>query len=187
MGLGLLRLPVAPTKLIENEKIERCWKCWVHWNMVICAPSPFFPQALLGHLYVRKFGMNREQRAHIIRSTYGSSRLDDVERIIRASDLEEFRNHDRKRNDDRTPFKQPRREAHAVQSEPQHAMLADDGNSSSSLVEDFDDDSESEDAYVAAGDEDGDTELELQEVYEIQRKAKKFRKSYKESRKKVRE
>lgn len=131
--------------------------------------------------------MNREQRAHIIRSTYGSSRLDDVERIIRASDLEEFRNHDRKRNDDRTPFKQPRREAHAVQSEPQHAMLADDGNSSSSLVEDFDDDSESEDAYVAAGDEDGDTEQELQEVYEIQRKAKKFRKSYKESRKKVRE
>lgn len=49
--------------------------------------------------------MNREQRAHIIRSTNGSSRLDDVEHIIRASDLEEFGNHDRKRNDDRKPFK----------------------------------------------------------------------------------
>ena len=120
-------------------------------------PKPIFPQAILGHLYLRKFGMNREQRAHIIRSTNGSSRLDDVERIIRASDLEEFRNHDRKRNDDRKPFKQPRRDAHAVQSEPQHAMLAVDGNSSSSLVEDFDEDSGSEDAYVAAGDEDDRT------------------------------
>ena len=136
-------------------------------------PKPIFPQAILGHLYMRKFGMNREQRAHIIRSTNGSSRLDDVERIIRASDLEEFRNDDRRRNDDRKPFKQPRRDAYAVQSEPQHAMLADDGNSSSSLGEVFDDESESEDAYVAAGDEEGDTEQELQEVYEIQRKAKK--------------
>ena len=153
-------------------------------------PKPIFPQAILGHLYMRKFGMNREQRAHIIRSTNGSSRLDDVERIIRASDREEFRNEDRKR-DDRKPLKQPRRDTYAVHSEPQHAMLADDGNDSSSLVEDFDDDSESEEAFVAAGDEDGDTEQELQEIYEIQKKAKKdFRKSfktYKESRKKVRE
>lgn len=153
-------------------------------------PKPIFPQAILGHLYMRKFGMNREQRAHIIRSTNGSSRLDDVERIIRASDLEEFRNEDRRR-DDRKPLKQPRRDTYAVHSEPQHAMLADDGNDSSSLVEDFDDDSDSEEAFVAAGDEDGDTEQELQEIYEIQKKAKKdFRKSfktYKESRKKVRE
>ena len=40
-GQGFPRLPGVPTKLIENEKIERCWKCWVHWNVVICAPSPF--------------------------------------------------------------------------------------------------------------------------------------------------
>ena len=62
-------------------------------------PKPIFPQAILGHLFMRKFGLNREQRAHIIRSTNGSSRLEDVERIVRASDLEEFRSDDRRRED----------------------------------------------------------------------------------------
>ena len=54
-------------------------------------PTPIFPQSVLGHLYVRKFGLSKEQRAQIIRATNGSSRLRDVERIMRASDLEERR------------------------------------------------------------------------------------------------
>jgi len=66
-------------------------------------PKPILPQSILGHLYMRKFGLNREQRAQIIRATNGSSRLADVERILRASDLEEFRSEDRRRQEDRRP------------------------------------------------------------------------------------
>ena len=155
-------------------------------------PKPIFPQAILGHLYMRKFGLSREQRAHIIRSTNGSSRLDDVERIIRASDLEEFRQDERsRRHDDRKPSKMMRRDTYAMQSEPQQAYVADGGHeSSSSLLEPDDSESESHEALVAA-DPDDEDEQELQEVYEVQKKAKKdFRKNYKtykESRKKVRE
>ena len=47
-------------------------------------PKPIFPQSVLGHLFMRKFGLNREQRSLVIRSTGGSSRFLDVERILRA-------------------------------------------------------------------------------------------------------
>ena len=57
-------------------------------------PKPIFPQSVLGHLFMRKFGLNREQRALVIRSTGGSSRFLDVERILRASDLEDQRERD---------------------------------------------------------------------------------------------
>ena len=84
-----------------------------------------------------------------------------------------------------------RRDTYAMQSEPQQAYVADGGHeSSSSLLEPDDSESESHEALVAA-DPDDEDEQELQEVYEVQKKAKKdFRKSYKtykESRKKVRE
>eukprot|EP00435_Cladocopium_sp_Y103_P054387 s19_g17.t1 len=53
-------------------------------------PRPILPQSVLGHLYMRKYGLSRDQRAQIIRATNGSSRFKDVERIMRASDLEEI-------------------------------------------------------------------------------------------------
>ncbi len=142
---------------------------------------------------MRKFGLSREQRAHIIRSTNGSSRLDDVERIIRASDLEEFRQDDRSRkHDDRKPAKMLRRDTYAMQSEPSQQAFVADGHDSSSSLMDPNDESESESQEaLAVGEPDDEDEQELQEVYEVQKKAKKeFKKNYKtykESRKKVRE
>eukprot|EP00438_Fugacium_kawagutii_P028282 Skav227626 [mRNA] locus=C9358797:125:8101:- [translate_table: standard] len=147
-------------------------------------PKPIFPQAILGHLYMRKFGLNREQRAHIIRATNGSSRLDDVERIVRASDLEEFKADDRRRPDDRRPKPPPRKEAYAVEA-PE--------DSSSSLVNPNDetDESISGDALAAEADPEAESDQELQEVYEVQKRAKKEYKkqykTYKESRRRVRE
>ena len=59
-------------------------------------PKPIFPLSVLGHLFMRKFGLNREQLALVIRSTGGSSRFLDVERILSASDLEDQREQDRR-------------------------------------------------------------------------------------------
>ena len=152
-------------------------------------PKPIFPQAILGHLFMRKFGLNREQRAHIIRSTNGSSRLEDVERIVRASDLEEFRSDDRRR-EERKPIKHAKKDAYAVQAE-QQVLVADDHDSSSDIMNPEDDlESESDDALAVEQDAGDSTNEELQEIYEVQKKAKReFRKNfktYKESRKKVR-
>ena len=150
-------------------------------------PKPIFPQAILGHLYMRKFGLNREQRAHIIRSTNGSSRLEDIERIVRASDLEEFRS-ERRVDDRQRPPKQQRRDTMLIDED---ALLAED-DSSDLWAPDDDLETDSGDAFLANEDDpSGETDQELQEIYEVQKKAKKeFRKSfktYKESRKKVRE
>ena len=35
---------------------------------------PILPQSVLGHLFMRKFGLSRDQRGQVIRSTNGSSR-----------------------------------------------------------------------------------------------------------------
>lgn len=154
-------------------------------------PKPILPQSILGHLYMRKFGLNREQRAQIIRATNGSSRLADVERILRASDLEEFRSEDRRRQEDRRPTKVMRKEAYAVQDSEHHVAAVDEGaDSSSSLVAfDSDSDPQSEEAHIVG--DDGETDQELHEAFEIQKRAKKeFRrnfKTYKETKKKVRE
>ena len=87
-------------------------------------PTPIFPQSVLGHLYMRKYGLSREQRAQIIRATNGSSRFVDVERIMRASDLEETK-------DDRRVQKPGRREAYEVSAkrQKQQVFLADDDSS----------------------------------------------------------
>ena len=50
-----------------------------------------FPAVVLGHLFMRKYGLSREQRSLVIRATGGSSRFDDVERIMRANDFEDRR------------------------------------------------------------------------------------------------
>ena len=154
-------------------------------------PKPILPQSILGHLYMRKFGLNREQRAQIIRATNGSSRLVDVERILRASDLEEFRSEERRRHDERRPAKVMRKDTYAVQDSEHHVAAVDGGADSSSSLGVLDSDSEpqSEEAHVVG--DDGDTDQELHEAFEIQKRAKKeFRKNfktYKETKKKVRE
>ncbi len=139
-------------------------------------PKAIFPQSVLGHLFMRKYGLSREQRALVIRSTGGSSRFADIERILRASDFEE------NRVDDRRPAQRPRREAYNVQQ-------AEDPSSSSIDVAT----SGSEENEVLEADEveSGDSAAELEELYEVQRKAKKdFKKSfksYKESKRRVKE
>ena len=150
-------------------------------------PTPIFPQSVLGHLYMRKFGMSREQRAQIIRATNGSSRFTDVERIMRASDLEETR------GDDRRQMKTGKRDAYVVTQKrgKQQIYMAEDEDSSE-LVDYENESSETaeDEIMVADGSDDSDDD-EAQEILEIHKKTKeKFRKafrSYKESRKKVKE
>ena len=126
---------------------------------------------------MRKYGLSREQRSHLIRSTGGSSRFEDIEKILRASDYED-------RLDDRIHPK-ARREAYVVQSKCETPT-------SSSI--DALSDSASEEAFQVAVESESQgsgTEEELAEIYEVQKKAKRdFKKNfrtYKESKKKVRE
>ena len=151
-------------------------------------PTPIFPQSVLGHLYMRKYGLSREQRAQIIRATNGSSRFVDVERIMRASDQEETK-------DDRRVQKTGRRDAYAVSAkrDKQQVFLADD-DESSELVDFENESSETGDDEVLAAaheDEDDSENDEAIEILEMHKKTKdKFRKafrSYKDSRKKVKE
>lgn len=79
--------------------------------------KPIFPQSVLGHLFMRKYGLSKEQRAQVIRSTRGSSRFDDVQKIMRASDFDD-------RRDDRTPDRDPHR------ARRHHALVVDGSGSS---------------------------------------------------------
>ena len=148
-------------------------------------PKPIFPQSVLGHLFMRKYGLSREQRAQVVRSTNGSSRFVDIERILRASDFEESSKHS-----DRRPAKPPRRDAYAVQDQVYAAELSD---SSSVGLMDTDDSAGSDHALAVEPEQtsDEDVQHEIEEIYEIQRKAKdKFKKSYrnyKDAKKRVRE
>eukprot|EP00434_Breviolum_minutum_P007464 symbB.v1.2.006586.t1/scaffold387.1/size215482/9 len=146
-------------------------------------PKPVFPQSVLGHLFMRKYGLSREQRSLVIRSTGGSSRFSDIETILRASDFEEQK-HDDRRHPSRPPARH--RQVNAV-------TEFDEPGSSSSLdqVTSGDETDENEAMEVGHGSSDEELETELQEVYEIQKKAKKqFKKSfktYKESKQRVKE
>eukprot|EP00435_Cladocopium_sp_Y103_P032040 s706_g8.t1 len=148
-------------------------------------PKPIFPQSVLGHLFMRKYGLSREQRAQVVRSTNGSSRFVDIERILRASDFEES-----SKPDDRRSAKPPRRETYAVQDQ---VFAAEASDSSSVGLMDTDDSAGSDDALAVDNDRssDEDVQHEIEEVYELQRKAKdKFKKSYrnyKDAKKRVRE
>ena len=147
-------------------------------------PKPIFPQSVLGHLFMRKFGLNREQRSQVIRSTGGSSRFLDVERILRASDIEDNNRFDDRRNT-KPAFKGQRRDTFAVQD-------ADDSSSIDMPLSD----SDGSDPEVLLGQEsevssNHSAEDEVGEILEIQKKAKRdFKKSfrtYKESKKRVKE
>ena len=158
-------------------------------------PSPIFPSTVLGHLFMRKYGLSREQRAQVIRSTGGSSKFHEVERILRASDFDESRS----RADERRhapvshSARPPRRdtmmiqqEAHAVDDESSEIMepMTSGSESDHALAVDQPDEMQQDDDYNS-------TDRGLQEVYEIKDKAKKdFKRSfktYKESRRKVKE
>ena len=43
--------------------------------------KPIFPSVVLGHLFMRKYRLNREQRSQVIWSTRGSCRFEDVEKV----------------------------------------------------------------------------------------------------------
>ena len=146
-------------------------------------PKPIFPQSVLGHLYMRKYGLSKEQRSQVIRATGGSSRFLDVERILRASDIEDNHRRDPKRH--QVPFKSQRRDAYAVQ--------VNDDDASSSIEAPMSSTESGEEAMLGeTREKSGDGSDEgLQEVYAMQKKAKRdFKKSfrtYKESKKRVKE
>ena len=133
-----------------------------------------FPEVILGHLFMRKYGLNREQRSQVIRSTGGSCKFKDIERVVRASDYEDkMQDHGGRGNNPR-----PSRAA--------NVLAAEEG---SSLSEPSSTD-EIQEAAEDSIDEDEDDE-ELEEAYEVQKRAKeqakKAYRSYKDSRRKVKE
>ena len=126
-------------------------------------PKPIFPQSFLGHLFMRNFGLNREQRALVIRSTGGSSRFLDAERILRASSPEDPRGQDRRLP--KPQLKPGRRDAFAVDVEDSSSLelplSESDGDDNGVLVgEEVQEPSESD-----------DDELAVAEIYEIHRKS----------------
>ena len=133
-----------------------------------------FCEVVLGHLYMKKYGLTREQRTTVVRATGGSSRFRAVERIMRASDFEDRRP---RASVDKVP--EPSRScAGGWRREPVHVQP--------SLVPS---DEEIHEADLEP--EDDETAAELQEIFEAQKKAKanvkKFYRDYRTSRKKVKE
>jgi hypothetical protein len=145
-------------------------------------PKPIFPQSVLGHLYMRKYGLSKEQRSQVIRAAGGSSRFLDVERIMRASDIEDNNRHDNRHG--RPAQKVQRRDAYSVQ---------DDDSSSIELPLSSSDDEEAllGEGKTESDDDDDESDDGLAEIYELQKKAKEeFKKSfktYKESKTRVKE
>ena len=131
--------------------------------------KPVFPAVVLGHLFMRKYGLSREQRSQVIRSTGGSSRFADIEKVIRASDFE-------------VPVFESGHRSQPSRPHRREVLAADE----SSVEEPTD----SDDDEINEADEESDDE-ELEEAYEIHKKAKQSAKravrSYKESRRRVRE
>ena len=134
--------------------------------------KPIFPSVILGHLFMRKYGLTREQRSQVIRSAGGSCRFEDVERVIRASDYEDRFQENSQRGG---PAKPGRRD---------QVMVADD----SSLSEP---DYSSEDAMEMTDNGEDTEDEEYEEAFQVQKKARQDAKrafrSYKDSRKKMKE
>ena len=127
--------------------------------------KPVLPAVVLGHLFMRKYGLNREQRAQVIRSTGGSSRFEDIEKVIRASDFEE-RHHE---------------QGHRGSGRRDTVMVAEESSASEPELS-------SEEVQEAEIDSDDE---ELEEAYEVKQRAKhqakKAFRNYKDSRRRVRE
>ena len=131
--------------------------------------KPVFPSVVLGHLFLRKYGLSQDQRSQVIRSTGGSSRFEDIEKVIRASDFE-------------NSAPEPGHRALPHRAHRREVMAADEESS-------IDEPSDLSEEIQEADEETDDEELE--EAYEIQKKAKanakKAFRNYKDSRRKVRE
>ena len=145
------------------------------------SPKPIFPQSVLGHLFMRKFGLTKEQRAQVIRSTGGSSRFRDVERIMRASDFEDGKHEDRRQDRRQKPYppSRHRRDTFQVEAESDSSLSVPPSTESD------------QDVLVADEEGSGTSAEELQEAFEVAKQAKKdFKRNartYKESKRKVRE
>ena len=136
---------------------------------------------------MRRYGLSKEQRSQVIRAAGGSGRFLDVERIMRASDIEDNNRHDNRHG--RPPQKVQRRDACAVQDDdsssiefPMSSSNDEEALLGEGKTESKDDDDDDDD------DDDEEPDDGLAEIYELQKKAKKeFKKSfkaYKESKKK---
>ena len=138
--------------------------------------KPVFPAVILGHLFMRKYGLSREQRSQIIRSTGGSCKFGDIEKVIRASDYEDRLGDTGHRGGP----SRPNRAGGAI-------MAAEEG-SSLSEPSISDGDAEAYEAEEATG---SDCDEELEEAFEVHKKAKNDAKrayrNYRDSRRKVRE
>ena len=51
--------------------------------------KPVLQAVVLGHLFMRKYGLSRQQRAQVIRLTGGSCSCEDIEKVIKASEFED--------------------------------------------------------------------------------------------------
>ena len=134
-----------------------------------------FPSVVLGHLFMKKYGLSREQRSQVVRSTGGSCRFEDVERVLRASDFED-------RYDHRGHSKPARKDAIMATENVSDTMSEPSLEASSAEAHELAEDGMTDDDEVRES---------LEEALEIQKKAKanvkkRFR-SYKESRKRIQE
>ncbi|CAE7357072.1 RE1, partial [Symbiodinium sp. KB8] len=140
--------------------------------------KPVFPAVVQGHLFMRKYGLSREQRSLVVRATGGSSKFEDVERIIRASDFEDRRPESSR--DGRPAPRQPRREGIFAASTDSPSMSEPSLRSSGEEAMEADLETEDEDAQE-----------EIMAAYEAQKKAKegvkRHFKNYRDQRRKVRE
>ena len=136
--------------------------------------SPVFPSVVLGHLFMRKYGLSREQRSQVVRSTGGSCKFEDVEKVLRASDFED--GHHRH---------------HQLRPARKDNVMAADGGSESMSEPSVDHSSAEVNELEDDVTEDDEVREELEEAYALQRKSrdnvKKHFRSYKESRKKIQE
>ncbi|CAE7032082.1 GIP [Symbiodinium natans] len=135
---------------------------------------PVFPSVVLGHLYMKKYGLTREQRTLVVRATGGSSRFEDVERIMRASDFED-------RRGEASRAQRPIRKEGVLEADLESPSM------SEPLVG-----SSGDEAFEADFDtEDDEATAAMQDAFEMQKQAKanvkKHFRTYKESRKKIRE
>ena len=134
-----------------------------------------FPSVVLGHLFMKKYGLSREQRSQVVRSTGGSCRFEDVERVLRASDFED-------RYDHRGHSKPARKDAIMATENVSDTMSEPSLEASSAEAHELAEDGMTDDDEVRES---------LEEAFEIQKKAKanvkKHFRSYKESRKRIQE
>ena len=137
---------------------------------------PVFSSVVLGHLFMRKYGLGREQRSHLVRATGGSCRFEDAERILRASDFEDRPDHGGK---------------HGHLRGRKDAVLMAEAGDSGSMSEPSPGASSAEANELDFSTDDAEVMEELEEAYEVQKKekakTKRHFRNYRDSRRKIQE